>query len=473
MITLAIDQGTSGTKAVLLDGHDVIGVGERAVRPVYLPDGGVEVDPWDLLESVLAAGRDAVSAAGDTHPDVVCLANQGETVLAWDRSSGEPRSAAIVWQDSRAASVCDGVAQHADRVRELTGLTLDPYFSAPKMRWLRDRAPDADVITTTDTWLLSRLGADFVTDATTASRSLILDLDSGAWSEELIGIFGLSREDLPRVAANDEIVGETTRFGGSAKIGGIVVDQQAALIAQGCLTNGAAKCTYGTGAFLLANTDSVAPRSRTGLTTSIAYRTGEATAYCLDGQIYAAGSTLRWLVDLGLLQSPEALDDTAADSSGDVRFVPGLSGLAAPWWRSDQLGAFVGLGLSSGAGELVRAVVEGLAAHVATLVLAMGAESAPITRLQVDGGLTKSRVLMQAQADLLQVPVDRHESAHTTALGAAALARLATGQAGTLAAAVGTPRISETFEPQWTADRAEEALGAWRSAVDSCVERST
>lgn len=470
MIILSVDQGTSGTKAVLLDGFDVLAVAEVPVRPSYLPDGGVEISPAELLDSVLTAGRQVV-AAGGVPPDMVTLANQGETVLAWDSQTGEPCSQAIVWQDSRSKAICRSLEPSSHRIRALTGLTLDPYFSAPKVRWLRDRVPDADVITTTDTWLLYQLSGEFVTDATTASRSLILDLDAGQWSEELTWLFGLGAEALPRIARNDEVIGESTLFGKPAAIGGVVVDQQAALIAQGCLTEGTAKCTYGTGAFLLANTGTSAPRSDSGLTTSIAYSINGLTSYCLDGQIYAAGSTLRWLVELGLLESPQALDSTASATNGGVVFVPGLSGLAAPWWRSNQEGGFAGLGLATGRSEIVRAVVEGIAAHIATLVTAMGTEGSAINRLQVDGGLTHSRVLMQTQADLLQIPVDRHESAHTTALGAAALARLAAGEATDLAEAVGTTYVKETFEPQWSADRAAEAMATWQATVDAMLER--
>jgi glycerol kinase len=242
---LALDQGTSGTKAIVLDDGVVVASAEEPVRPAYLPDGRVEQDPGALLESVRSTGSRAVAAAGGGI-DAVALANQGETVLAWDPATGAPLTTAIVWQDNRAESVCADLAEHRDRVAELTGLVLDPYFSAPKMAWVRRHLTGDGVVTTTDAWLLHALTGDYVTDVTTASRSLVLDLDTATWSPELLEVFGLGAERLPRLVACDETVGTTSMFGGDVPVVGLLVDQQAALLAQDCREPGETKCTYGT-----------------------------------------------------------------------------------------------------------------------------------------------------------------------------------------------------------------------------------
>lgn len=269
---LAIDQGTSGTKAIVVDARgEVLGLAELPVRPTYLPAGGVEQDPGELLDSVLAAGRQAVARAG-VRIDAVTLANQGETVLAWDPVTGEPLSAAIVWQDRRSESICAELEEFKDRIAATTGLILDPYFSAPKMAWLRRNVTGEGVVTTSDSWIIHRLTGEFVTDVATASRSLVTRLDDGDWDPELLELFGLGGERLPRIVSCDEVVGHTSAFGGHVPVGGLVVDQQAALLAENCLNAGEAKCTFGTGAFLLANTGTSAARSTARLAASVAWR---------------------------------------------------------------------------------------------------------------------------------------------------------------------------------------------------------
>jgi glycerol kinase len=467
---LAIDQGTSGTKAIVVDADgQVRALAEVSIRPVYLDGGGVEVDPEALLQSVLAAGRRAVDEA-DIPIDAVALANQGETVLVWDRMTGRPLSRAIVWQDSRSQGICDRLAEHRDLVAARTGLVLDPYFSAPKMTWLRENVTREGVVTTTDTWLVHRLTGEFVSDVTTASRSLILDIDKVNWDDELLAVFGLTGEELPRLVACDELVGTTAAFGISVPVTGLVVDQQAALLAEGCLRAGAAKCTYGTGAFLLANLGERPVRSAHGLTTSVAWRTRAGTEYCLDGQVYTAASAFRWLSRLGVISASRDMDVVAADSSDGVLFVPALAGLAAPWWRSDAQAALVGLSLATERGHLVRAVLEGIAAQVADLVGVIDADtSVSVDTLRVDGGLTKSPVLMQVQADLLQVPVEVYPSAHATPIGAAALARFALDPSLRFEDIVWPWAAESVYEPQWSADRAADFLGRWRAAVRSAL----
>jgi glycerol kinase len=467
---LAIDQGTSGTKAIVVGGDgQVLAVAEHPLHPVYLEGGGVEVDPQALLDSVLTAGRSAAEAAG-VRLDAVALANQGETVLAWDRDTGRPLGPALVWQDRRAEPLCAERREHADRVAALTGLVLDPYFSAPKMRWLRQNVTTDGVVTTSDTWLVHQLCGAFVTDAATASRSLVLGLDDVAWNAELLDLFDLGGEALPEIVGCDAVVGATRAFGGELPVTGLILDQQAALLGEACIVPGTAKCTYGTGAFLLAHTGDAAVRSTAGLTTSVAWRLRGQTPYCIDGQVYAAAAAVRWLTELGLVSGAEQLDTTAAAASNGVLCVPAFAGLAAPWWDATATASFSGLTLSSGPGQLVRAVLEGIAAQVAGLVHLIAADlGAPLTRLRVDGGLTRSAVLMQAQADLAQLPVDVYPHPHATAYGAAACARLALDPTAELADVVGGWVPSHTYEPRWSPDQAGVHLERWQHAAQAAL----
>ena len=471
---LAIDQGTSGTKAVVVDG------GGRASAVVEVPvhvdhgtDGSVEVDPEVLWRSVVDAGKRALAAAGHPRLAAVALANQGETVLAWDRTSGRPLSRAVVWQDGRSQQVCDRLAAagHGPRLAQLTGLVLDPYFVAPKLAWLREHVTTEGVVTTTDVWFIHRLCGAFVTDAATASRSLLMDLDTVTWAAEAVEAFGLGGEVLPRIVANDVVVGETGVFGASVPVVGLCVDQQAALFAESCLDPGDTKCTYGTGAFLLAGTGGVPVRSSSGLVGCVAWKLSDDTVnWCLDGQVFTVGSAVTWLQQMGIISAPtdlDALGGAVADSGGAV-FVPGLAGLGAPFWAPTAKGAFVGLTLAITRRQLVRSAVEGIAAQVAWLARCVAADlGRPLTRLRVDGGLSRSALLCQLQADLAQVPVERYPSPHATALGVAAFARLGLGMTGSPAEAVGGWEPDGTFEPQMSADEAASTLEAWRSVADA------
>ncbi len=466
--TLAIDQGTSGTKSVVVDeSGGILAIAEEAVRPTYLAGDGVEVDPESLWQSVLVSGRRAIDEAG-VPIAAVSLANQGETVLAWDQATGQPLSVAVVWQDGRSRTVTDRLEEYRDPIAARSGLVLDPYFSAPKMRWIRENLTTDGVVTTSDTWLLHRLCGEFVTDVSTASRSLLLDIDATGWSEELLEIFGLGGEKLPRIVACDEIVGETRVFGDSVPVCGLMVDQQAALLAQACLVPGTAKCTYGTGAFLLANVGSDAVRSTAGLTTSVAWRIRDDVTYCVDGQVLTAASAVRWLVDLGLIAGAAELDAVSASDTGGVMAVPTFAGAAAPWWRSDATASFHGLTLSSERGHIVRALLEGIATQTAVLCRSVSADlGSDVDVLRVDGGLTQSSVLMQAQADIVQAPVELYPNTHATALGTAAAARLSLDAALTLEEAVGTWEPVERYEPMWTADRAAQHLAEWTRTLEA------
>ncbi|MGE5635980.1 MAG: FGGY family carbohydrate kinase [Nocardioidaceae bacterium] len=473
MHVLAIDQGTSATKAIVIGaGARVLGEGSASVSVEAGPGGAVEQDPGTLLESVLAAGRAAVADAG-VPIDAVGLGNQGETVLCWDRASGRPLGPALSWQDRRAVTVTDRLRPHADELVAVTGLPLDPYFAGPKMAWLRAHAGPEGVVTTVDAWITHRLTGAFVTDAATASRTLLLDLDRVDWSEAACRLFELEADDQPEVVACDAVVGETAAFGQAAPVSGLVVDQQGALFGQSCFASGDAKCTYGTGAFLLANAGARAPRSRSGLAICVGWKLGEETTFCADGQVYTAGAALAWLERLGLLQDAAALDAACAGADEDPEgpvFVPSLAGLGAPFWAPRARGGWTGLGLDSGRAELVAAVVRGIAAQVATLADALAADlGRPLGRLRVDGGLTRSAALMQAQADLLQAPVELASSADATALGVGALARLGAGAAASPAEAVGSWSPEAVFEPRMSADEAQHHLARFRLAADALV----
>jgi glycerol kinase len=471
---LAIDQGTSGTKAlVVCPDRGIIGFGEVGVRPRYGEGGLAEQDPAELLWSVLEAGQRAIAAAGEPVA-AVGLANQGETVLAWDPTTGSPLTDAIVWQDRRAQSTCDELAGKAGRLAELTGLPLDPYFAAPKMAWLRCNLTREGVVTTSDVWLVHRLTGAFVTDASTASRTMLLDLDTAGWSAEAVEIFGLASEPMPDVVDAAGPVGHTTAFGAEVPLAALLVDQQAALLAEGCLEEGSAKCTYGTGAFLLANTGQAPHRSRTGLVACVAWRLAGEPTYCLDGQVYTVASAVRWLTDLGVIGGPEDLDrlgDTVPDTAG-VTFVPAFAGLAAPSWRGDVRASLTGLSLDTTPAHLVRALCDGIAAQVVELAGAMASDLGHrLTSLRVDGGLARSRLLMQTQADLLQLPVEVYPSPHATALGVAAVARMGLDSSLTITDALQPWAPATVYEPRISADEAAERLASHNAAVQHLLDK--
>jgi glycerol kinase len=468
MRVLALDQGTSATKAVVF-GEDgtVLSSVEAAVTPQAVAGGGVEQDPEQLWESVCRAGSEAVARAGGGVA-AVGFANQGETVLAWDRRTGQPLSAAVSWQDRRAASVCADLAEDAARLTRITGLPLDPYFAAPKMAWLRRQGTREGVVTTSDAWLVHRLTGAFVTDVTTASRTLLLDLERRTWSEDACALFGLGASELPTVVGCAEEIGCTDAFGPTLALTGLSVDQQAALIGEHCLEPGDSKCTYGTGAFLLANAGPQPFISSAGLSVSVAWQVGDSAAYCIDGQVYAAGAAIAWLVRWGFLARPEDLDAVAGSvpDAGGVTVVPALTGLGAPWWQPDALASIEGIGPGTQPAHVVRATVEGLAGQVALLARAAAADlGRPLARLRVDGGLTRSRLLMQTQADLLGVPVEVASSPHATAAGVGALARLGAEPGQTLDAVLGPTKAPTGYEPTIPAAQAAERLAGFERAV--------
>ena len=491
MRALAIDQGTSATKAIVLD--DEAGVLADVDVPVtgltYHGDA-VEQDPEALWESVVNAGRAALAAVVDSgvNVDGVGVGNQGETVLAWRRSTGAPVTPAMVWQDRRAGSVTDARRAHATQLQEITGLPLDPYFAAPKMTWLSEhllddaQRNDPDVVVSTiDAWVLHRLTGRYVTDAATASRTLLLDLADLKWSPVACDVFGITPATLPEIVGCDAPIGSTTAFGPELQVSGAIVDQQAALFAQGCRSPGEAKCTYGTGAFLLATLGAKPTASTSGLATSVAWVLGadRERAYCVDGQVYTVGAAVRWLERLGIIAGPADLDSIGATvrTTDGVQFVPSLAGVGAPDWEPQARGAFFGLSLATTRAHLARAVGEGIAAQVAGLVRAIEHDlGIRLQALRVDGGLTRSRLVMQAQADLLGIPVEVYPHPCATAIGVGALALR--GVAGSdrlgrvradLVTTDWTP--TQVYEPLISRDEADQRFSAWdavyRATLDS------
>ena len=474
MTVLAIDQGTSATKAlVVADDGEVLSLAEAPITVVAGGDGAVDLDPEELWASVVSSATEALAVAGNPRLKAIGLANQGETVLAWDRGSGTPVGRAIVWQDRRSESICERLREHAPFLAEHTGLELDPYFVAPKVVWLRERVGDELTITTTDTWMLHRLCGAFTTDVATAGRSLLLDLDTGSWSDRACEIFGIDPAGLPTVVGNAEPLGETSLFGGSVPVTGTCVDQQAALYAEHCRSAGEAKCTYGTGAFMLACTGDKPTRSSNGLVGCPAWRIDDQLTYCLDGQVYTVGAVVTWLIAMGVMSEPADLDRLGAtvDDTGGVTFVPALAGLAAPYWKPQARAAFTGLTMSTERGHLVRSAIEGIAAQVALLAHAAGRDlGSPLTTLRVDGGLTRSNLLLQAQADLLQAPVEVYPSPHATALGVAAFADLGAGESSLDQAGSQARRPDVVIEPEIGADEAEERLRAWQRVASATMD---
>lgn len=471
MRVLAIDQGTSATKAIVVVDGIVVAEAQSACAPVVTPDGGVEVDPELLWQSILIAGCEAITLAGGKAPDAIGLANQGETVLAWDRPTGRPLSQCIVWQDRRSAPLCETLRAdgRAEELAQITGLELDPYFVAPKIAWLRERVDPSAVITTSDVWLLHRMCGAFVTDAATASRSLLLDLDTVTWSSIACDAFGIDMDSLPTIVRNAGAIGETRAFSTTpVPVTGLCVDQQAALYAESCIAAGEAKCTYGTGAFLLASTGHTPTRSSNGLVGCVAWQLGDATTWCLDGQVFTVGAAVTWLQEMGFINGPADLDalGSTVTTTGGATFVPGLAGLGAPFWAPNARGALTGLSLSTSRGHVVRSVIEGIAAQVTWLARAAGSDlGTPLVRLRVDGGLTRSKVLLQTQADLLQAPVEVYPSPNATALGVAAFAQLGAGGKATLH----KWKPSAVIEPSITNDEANDRLSAWRAVAEATL----
>ena len=471
MAIVAIDQGTSGTKALVIgESGEVLSRGYAHLDLQHGAPGVSECAAEDLWQSIVKAVQQAL--AGCTEKiTAVGLANQGESILAWDKNNGAALSQVIIWQDSRSASLCDERRAHSDLILAKSGLALDPYFVAPKMVWLRDRVPTG-VITTTDTWIIARLTGKFVTDVSTASRTLLFDLHTRSWSTELADIWGLDVADLPELINNDVVIGEICHPDleelRGVVLAGAMVDQPAALLAENCFAPGQAKCTYGTGAFLLTNIGAAPKISAHGLATSLAWNIRGESAYYLDGQVFTAATAVQWLVDNDLLASAEAID-SLPDARG-VMAAPGFAGYGAPLWKPHATASIAGLTLSHGKGEIARAMVDGIAAQVADLLGAIAADGVAVKELRVDGGLTQSHTLMQMQADLAQVNIEVYPHPDATAMGVANLAAMATNSALNLGDFASAWRPSERYSPTWSADRAQSYLTKWRTLPANALE---
>lgn len=485
---LAIDQGTTGTHVTILDSRlQVVGRSYREFTQHFPKPSWVEHDLEEIWASSEFCITRALRDAGLKGQDIaaVGITNQRETTGLWHRGTGKPLARAIVWQDRRTADICQGLKARGvePRVREVTGLVLDPYFSGTKLTWLfehvkgaRTRAEKGEVcFGTIDTWLVYKLtgGAVHVTDASNASRTLLMDLRSLTWDDELRTLLGVPAACLPQIRGSAEVYGTTKGMKSlpdGIPISGMAGDQQAALFGQACFEPGESKCTYGTGAFLLMNTGDTPVRSTAGLLTTVAWRLGERTSYALEGSSFIAGAAVQWLRD-GLKvikRAPdiEALAESVKDS-GDVVFVPALAGLGAPHWRPEARGLFAGIDRSSTVAHLARAVLEGMALQIHDLADAMRHDSGrDIPAFKVDGGAAANNLLMQYQADVLGTPVVRPRNLETTSLGAAFLGGLGAGVWSSPEAIRRVWKAERTFKPRMKPEVRQRHLAKWKRAVE-------
>ena len=480
-VVLSLDEGTTGATAVVigLDGT-VRAKGYREITQHYPQPGWVEHDALEIWSAVQSTAQDALEAAGAKPGDVraVGITNQRETLVVWDRRTLEPIAPAIVWQDRRTAAACDHLREtgHEQRVRAVTGLVLDPYFTATKLAWVLEHVDGAAhaAVGTVDSWLVARLsaGRDHVTDASNASRTLLFDIERGEWSTEMADLFGVSTANLPRVTDSSGPISATDpgAFGGiEAPISGIAGDQQAALFGQACTAPGMAKNTYGTGSFVLMQTGPNRVKSESGMLTTVAWQRAGRLSYALEGAIFVTGAALQWLRDgLGIIESAAEAGPIAESvpDSGGVFMVPAFVGLGAPHWDPYARGTIVGLTRGSGRDQLVRAAVESMAYQTRDVVEAMERDvGASLRELRVDGGAAVMDVLCQFQADLLGIPVRRPRQTETTALGAAFLAGLGAGlwQDTDL---TGLWKLDREFEPKMSRDQADTLQSRWRRAVE-------
>lgn len=482
---LALDQGTTGSTALVIsESGQVIGRSYREFTQHFPEPGMVEHDAEEIWRVTLMVAREAVERAGET-PTAIGITNQRETVVVWDRATGEPLHRALVWQDRRTSQRCRELKDRMgdEYVATRTGLVWDPYFSGSKIEWLlrnveglRERARKGDaVFGTIDAWLVYRLtgGAVFATDHTNASRTMLYNIDRLDWDEELLDLFGVPRAALPEVRGSSEILGEADpeHFGAAIPVAGIAGDQQAALFGQGCFAAGQAKCTFGTGAFLLMNVGRKRPPSSgSEVITTIACDPAGRPAYALEGSIFVAGAAVQWLRDgLGLVQDAAETEALAAslDGTDGVYFVPAFVGLGAPHWEANARGTIVGVSRGTGRAHLVRAALESMAYSVKDVADAMYRVSGvPLADLRVDGGASRNGWLMSFQATVLGVPVARPDMVETTALGAAGLAGLATGVWGSPEEFVGTRRY-ERFDAG--VGEGDAGYGQWKRAVEAAL----
>ena len=481
---IAIDQGTTSTRAIVFDAALApVASAQQELRQIYPAPGLVEHDPEEIWSAALATVRAAMARAGAEARDIAALGitNQRETTIIWDRATNRPIHNAIVWQDRRTADRCAALRQDEPMIAARTGLLLDPYFSATKIGWLLDHVEGARVAAragrlafgTVDSFLLWRLtgGKVHASDATNASRTLLLDIHRGSWDAELCRLFDVPEALLPQVRDCAGDFGTTELFGRPIRILGIAGDQQAAMVGQGCFAPGMVKSTYGTGCFALINTADQPVASKNRLLTTVAYQLGGRRTYALEGAIFVAGAAVQWLRDalkvIGAAPDVNALA-AAADPAEQVYLVPAFVGLGAPWWDANARGALFGLTRKSGVAELARATLEAVGYQTRDLLEAMQADwpaAGTDTVLRVDGGMAASDLTMQFVADILAAPVDRPGVMETTALGAAYLAGYAAGVCPDLPGFAARWRCERRFEPQMDATMRERKWAGWRDAV--------
>lgn len=465
---LAIEPGYEGATAVVIDDSATVrGRSEIEFPSLHvLPGGGLAQDAYTVLAVVVETGR-AAAAQADTGIDVVALATPAEAVLAWEPDSGRPLSSLVVQADRDVAALCDALGVHRNRISERTGSALDPRHAAPKLAWLRRTLTGEGVATTLDSWLIHQLTGEFVTDAATAGQSLLADISTRDWDDEMLRLFGLTHERRPTIVPCDQFVGFTIAFGDPCAVGGVITSRSAALLGAGCLRPGEALCTFaGDEASLLVNTAGTPVRSHAGLTTSTAWRARGETTHCVAGRVSTAAVHL--LRQLGHIADIADIDHVAAPDAGGVLAVPALNGLGTPWWRLEARESFTGMTSLTTAGHLVVAAMQGLAAQIAALGSSVAHDlGLPLRRLRVDGNLARCQTLMQAMADLMQVEIEVCPSDRAAVLGAAALARLAMDPTLSLSDAAGTDEPQRTHTPGWSSNQAADFLGRWSAVAEN------
>ena len=484
---LALDQGTTSSRAILFDRAGLVkATAQREFKQFFPQPGWVEHDAREIWESQKAVAEQVLKSQGVAAADVdsIGITNQRETTILWDRKTGQPLAPAIVWQDRRTAARCDALRQAGKTrlIQRKTGLVLDAYFSGTKLEWLLDNIPGARAraergelaFGTVDSWLVWKLtaGAAHVTDASNASRTLLFNIHTLQWDAELLRLFNIPHLVLPEVVASSTVVGETDAalFGAPIEIAGIAGDQQAATFGQACFSPGMAKNTYGTGCFMLMNTGTAAVPSHHQLLSTVAWMGPQRQpCYALEGSVFMAGATVQWLRDgLQLFSSADQIEGLAASvvDTGDVYLVPAFAGLGAPYWDGHARAAMVGMTRGTGKAHVARAALESIALQTADVFGAMALDSCiDLAELRVDGGACRNNLLMQMQADFLGVPVVRPRVTETTALGAAYLAGLATGFWAGPDEVAQQWQVDRRFEPTWSADARQAKLDRWQQAV--------
>lgn len=484
MYILALDQGTTSSRAILFDHLGLPCGSAQQEYPQHFPQPGwVEHDPADIWESQLAVARQVLREQGVSAAQIagIGIANQRETTILWDRKTGQAVAPAIVWQDRRTAGACDALrdAGKADLIRANTGLELDAYFSASKLAWLLEHVPGARAkaergslcFGTVDSWLVFKLCGQHVTDVSNASRTMLFNLNLMRWDQQLLDLFNIPAALLPEVVSSAQEIGHTSAawFGRPIPIAGIAGDQQAATFGQACHQRGMVKNTYGTGCFMLMHAGSHAPASRNGLLSTVGWRIDGSTDYLLEGSVFMGGATVQWLRDgLGIIEKSSDVEALAASvpDTGGVFLVPAFAGLGAPHWDPYARGALVGMTRGTGRAHIARAALEAIAYQSAELLLAMQKDAAcPVAQVRADGGAASNDLLMQFQADLLGVPVLRPRVTETTALGAAYLAGLALGFWDAREEIAAQWQVQRRFDPAIGADQRGALMAQWARAV--------